>query len=127
MYISAVNPLILRNDFQIKSSKNSSSFSPKVCDEVSFCSNVFGKFQKTLYRAIGKSELDELLKPDGFIYGQKYTTGNPMGWGARDWASGFKHGQSDHYFVEFKPNDFDYTQIMDASDYNLRKFFCIRW
>ncbi|MBO5446594.1 hypothetical protein J6A34_03710 [bacterium] len=125
MYISAVNPLILRNDFQIKSSKNSSSFSPKVCDEVSFCSNVFGKFQKTLYRAIGKSELDELLKPDGFIYGQKYTTGNPMGWGARDWASGFKHGQSDHYFVEFKPNNFDYTQIMDASDYNADSRFVI--
>ena len=122
MYISAISPFSQYKQSQKvkvhQDNLNVNLLSQSVCDEVCFTGGYAPtKFKKVLYRAIGQSELDALLKPEGYIFGQKYTTGNPMGWGARDWASGFKHGQENYYFVEFKPESFDFMHVMDASDY----------
>lgn len=118
MYISAINPL---NSYQTINNKvqtqKTQLIAPQSCDIVSF-GNFYGKFEEVLYRAIGKSELDELLKPNGRILGHKYTTGNPMGWGARDWDAGFKYGQKDYFFVQFKKNHFDNIHVYNASDYS---------
>ena len=118
MYISAINPLNSYKTITNKLDASKSQFTPvQGCDVVSFGSFYGKKFEEVLYRAIGKSELDELFKPKGRIGGHKYTTGNPMGWGAKNWDAGFKYGYKDYYFVQFKKNHFDLMDVYDASDY----------
>ena len=121
MYISAISSISQNKSIpQVPKNQKVNAFQlqPQLpCDVVSFSGNFLGKFKATLYRTISRSEFDELLKPNGYIGGQKYVTGNPKGWGARDWDSGFKFGQKDHFFVEFKNDWFDDIDVYDASDY----------
>ena len=121
MYISAISSISQNKSIpQVPKNQKVNAFQlqPQLtCDVVSFSGNFLGKFKTVLYRTISRSEFDELLKPNGYIGGHKYVTGNPKGWGARDWGSGFKHGQEDHYFVEFKKDWIDAIDVYDASDY----------
>ena len=115
MYISAISPVN-----QYKPIYRTENFSAKLNvlsrDEVSFSGRVpLEKFEKTLYRAVDKAEVDALLRGE-HTGCYKYATSDPRGWGAKNWISGFAAGRKNAYFIQFKENCFDNFRVFEAFD-----------
>lgn len=130
MYISPISITIPYQKTGKNSQCNKLQIQPQLTkDVVSFGTrNIFfpsynykelEKFPEYLYRAIDKTELQNLLR--GLPVGkQKYCSINPMGWNAQEWWDGFKADFPSTYFVTFKKNHFDSNDIyqMDNHDFN---------
>lgn len=58
-----------------------------------------------LYRCIGESELNALLKGETIDNGQIYTTSDPRGWFTSNWHNGFNYKKRNTYFITFKTGD----------------------
>lgn len=68
-----------------------------------------------LYRTVGKSEVDVLLK-GGKIPSGSYVTSNPKGWLGETWLRAFGSMNSEPYFITFKTNSLDPKGIKDRRD-----------
>ena len=73
--------------------------------------NFTSQFQKKLYRAIYKPELENLIEY-GYSKGDKFCSLNPKGWAGSQWENGFGYGHKNIYFVIYKENIFPKSKII---------------
>lgn len=65
-----------------------------------------------IYRAIGQSEFEALLRGDT-IFSSGYVTNNPKGWMGTDWNTGFHCESNECYFVTFKNENLPFVGSRD--------------
>ena len=92
---------------------NGASVKELPCDTLSLSQKTITNTpEDRIYRAIGQSEFEALLRGDT-IFSSGYVTNNPKGWMGADWNTGFHCESKDSYFVTFKNENLPFVGSRD--------------